>query len=53
MVAGILKFTSMVVTYIAHILICVSTYLNFEVYMKFITIYGNIFGYIQCALLLV
>jgi len=30
----------------------ISIYLNFEVYMEFITIYGNIFGYIQRALLL-
>ena len=30
----------------------ISIYLNFEVYIEFITIYGNVFGYIQCALLL-
>jgi len=30
----------------------ISIYLNFEVYMEFITIYGNVFGYIQRALLL-
>jgi len=30
----------------------ISIYLNFEVDMEFITIYGNIFGYIRRALLL-
>jgi len=30
----------------------ISIYLNFEVYMEFITIYGNVFRYIQRALLL-
>ena len=52
--SGIVKFTFMVV---AYSLGCsysnISIYLKFEVYMEFITIYGNVFGYIRRALLVI